>query len=216
MASLLVAGVGFNESPIVRATVYSKPSTILLLTPKAEGEAAVRLERTVSLIRELASMIHADVRVVEVEKPADVGSMVFKVKRSMESLIESNGIERVYFVLRGGLRLFTLALLLTAQSMALSWQGEIKLILEDEAGSIIELDASQLVPERLTPEERMMLRLLAEKTLEGGELGVREAASILGMPKSTAHKRLKMLADRSLATRGSEGYRVTLKGLVTV
>ena len=214
--TLLVAALGFNEAPIVRAIVKARPTKLLVVLPGAEGDAAAKLDTALNTVRSLAEMTGSKLETIVVRDPANIPETVHTVKTTVERLAGSGENARIYFALRGGLRLLTLTLLLAAQSLAATMgPGKALIIVEDAEGRLVELDASQLIPEKVGSEERKILRILAEKTLQGQAMSVRELAAEAGKPKSTVHKKLQQLIALGLAEQTGQGYTATLKGIIT-
>jgi len=71
---------------------------------------------------------------------------------------------------------------------------------------IPEMDASGLL--------RKVLRLVAKTTLQGESIGPARIAEELGIPRSTAHRKITLLAKKSVIE-GKGKYRATPRGLVS-
>ncbi|HID41947.1 MAG TPA: winged helix-turn-helix transcriptional regulator [Pyrodictium sp.] len=213
---LLAASMGFDERPVTHAMVDMRPCCVALFVPRVGGEAQ-RLEDALSFVRRFAGALGARLEVYWLDVGhAGLEELVYMVKERVRGLLGECGVDRVVFVPRAGLRVLTVALTVAAMGLALELgQGVTLLLWEESIGTVYEADAASLAPAELGGEERRVLRLLAKRTLEGYGLTVREAAELLGAPRSTVHRRLQALAEKGLAYRAEDGYRATPRGIAS-
>ncbi|WP_231656836.1 helix-turn-helix domain-containing protein [Pyrodictium delaneyi] len=213
---LLAASLGFDERPVTHAMADTRPRCVALFAPRVGGETR-RLDDALLLVRRFAEALGARLEVYWLDVGrAGLEELVYMVKEHVRRLVRECSVDRVVFAPRAGLRVLTVVLTVAAMGLALEPGQRVTLLLREESiGAVYETDAASLAPVELGEEERRVLRLLAKHTLEGRGLGVREAAELLGIPRSTVHRRLQALAEKGLAYRAEDGYRATPRGIAS-
>lgn len=198
---ILVATIGFDERPVIRAILRHGLNfrEILLLKPREPSDP--RSNRVIENIRSLLEKTDANVKlsVVEVDVK-DFYHGVGEVKNHLAEKTREYGGE-ILLLLGGGMRsLITETLVAAIQlSNELLIKGIIEIDLEGEAG-YTSARIEDLVPLTLTPQER---RILEEIRKEPKSLSSLKTS--LDLPKTTIWKILQRLEEKGLVEKEYRG-----------
>ena len=198
---ILVATIGFDERPVIRAILRHGLNfrEILLLKPREPSDS--RSSRVIENIRSLLEKTDANVKlsVVEVDVK-DFYRGVGEVKKHLAEKTREYGGE-ILLLLGGGMRsLITETLVAAIQlSNELLVKGVIEIDLEGEA-SYTSARIEDLVPLTLTPQER---RILEEIRKEPKSLS--SLRTSLDLPKTTIWKILQRLEEKGLVEKEYRG-----------
>ena len=218
-SKLLLASLGFDEKFVLRALGDHKPCKLVAVALDTGSDAWTRVEKAFTQLQLFSTSLGAQAELVRVPYRGESLPMLIWVLKKVLSK-KLRGYNEVVAVLTGGPRLLVIALYTAL--MGLRQQGDIGNILlriEGEGfNALVEEPLENLENVELDELSRELLKILINRSEEGLELGPGEAARLLGVPKSTAYKKLRQLAAQGLAeyNPASGRYRATRKAYVNV
>ena len=197
---LLLASLGFDEKFVLRALGDHRPCRLVAVALDTGGDAWARVEKAFAQLQLFGSSLGARAELVRVPYSGEpLPKLIWLLKRLLAEKLM--GYDEVVAVLTGGPRLLVIALYTAliglrqrgiAEKVLLRIEGEgFNALVEErlEGLEVVELDKLS----------RELLRVLVDYSEKGLELGPGEAARVLGVPKSTAYKKLRQLTEQGLA-----------------
>ncbi len=201
---VLVSTFGFDERPIVRAiSRHGGFDRVYAVALRVDDGSWRRVESAYSVLRGFLGGLGVDVELVPVELgEGGFARLVWRVKGFLRSVVE--GSREVWIQLSGGSRVIVLAVYTAALGLEEDVAGRVRFLVEGEGfDAEFVVGLGDLRFRVLGVLERKVLRCLVEAG--GAEVGPSEVSRGLGIAKSTAHKYLRLLAEKGLAVRLGNG-----------
>jgi len=215
---VLVASFGFDERFALRAISDHRPRKIIAVALDTGPSARNRVEKAFHQLQLFALSLGADAELLEIRYSGEpVSRLSWIIRKRLRSLIE--GYSGVVVLLSGGPRILVVALLLASMALRGGTGGEVLVRIDGEGfDALVEEPVDALIPAQLGDDKvSQLLELLVEYTEKGQSLGPSEAARILGIPRSTAHRWLRRLVEEGLADYNPDTglYRATPRAYVS-
>ena len=206
---LLVVTLGFDERFALRALGEHRPSRLYALALYTDESSWSRVSKAFSQLRLFAGQLGVEAELIRVDYRGErVSVLVGRLKPLLEGLVEDSG--GTVLALTGGPRLLVVAVLVAALSLPERLVERIVLRLEGEGFDAVVVEPlANLRYAELDPTARRVLRLLVDARREGRWVGPTEVSERLGIPKSTAYKKLQELVARGLAEYDQRSRRYT-------
>ena len=212
----LLASFGFDEKFALHSIMDHRPEKVYLIALDTSGSASVRIERASNILKSVASSLGIYVELRKIPYTSEnIPELVYKVKKHIRQIADK--CSEIIVSLTGGPRLLVIALFLAVQTLP-NLASKTVVRLEGEGfEAVVENSVKELQPIYLSEISRAVLGLLAEDhTNSGIGLGPSTVASLLNIPKSTAHKKLQELVAKGLASHNPKQglYKITGRGLI--
>ncbi|ALL00359.1 CRISPR-associated protein, Csa3 family [Pyrodictium delaneyi] len=206
---LVVATLGFDERFALRALTEHRPDRLYALALYTDESSWSRVSRAFSQLRLFAEQLGVGAELVRIDYRGErISVLAGRLKALLESYAESSG--ELVLALTGGPRLLVVAALVAALSLPERLVERMVLRLEGEGFDVVaEEQLANLRYVELDPTARRVLGLLVEVRREGRWVGPTEVSERLGIPKSTAYKKLQELVARGLAEYDQRSRRYT-------
>ncbi len=199
-ASLLITTLGFDEKFALRALTSHKPSSLRVLALYTSEDTWSRVMKAFSQLRVIASQLGIEADIVRIDYHGEKLSVLAgRVKRLLENY--ARDATSIVLALTGGPRILVVATLLAAVALPRHLAEKIVLRIEGEGfEAVVTEPLSNVVPLPLDETMRRIVNLLLQALREGRSIGPTEVSQKLGIPKSTAYKRLQELVALGIAS----------------
>jgi len=206
---LVAATLGFDERFALRALTEHRPDRLYALALYTDESSWSRVSKAFSQLRLFAEQLGVGAELVQIDYHGErVSALAGRLKALLEGYAESS--DELVLALTGGPRLLVVAALVAALSLPEGLVERVVLRLEGEGFDAVAVEPlANLRYVELDPTARRVLGLLVEARREGRWVGPTEVSERLGIPKSTAYKKLQELVARGLAEYDQRSRRYT-------
>ncbi|ABM80503.1 helix-turn-helix domain-containing protein [Hyperthermus butylicus] len=213
---VVVSTLGFDEKFALRALIAHRPRRFYAVALYTNEDAWRRILKAFSQLKLVASQLGVEAELVRIDYRGEgLSVLAGKIKMLLEGYAENA--DRLVLVLTGGPRILVSAALVAAIALPRRLAERIAVRLEGEGfEAVIVEPLLNIVPVPLDDTARRIVRLLLQALLEGRGVGPTEVSQELGIPKSTAYKKLQELVAMGLASYDprSRSYRATERAYI--